>query len=153
MSLGKGALLSYSRKQKLNVKSSTESELVATDDGLTMVLWSLYFITAQGCDVTNNILMQDNKSTILLETNGRASSSKRTKHIKSRFFFIKDKVDKGEVEIQHCPTEMMWADVLNKPKQGKSFREFRGELMNVPLDYDDGLEREATPSVISKDGV
>ena len=149
MSLGKGAVLSYSRKQKLNTNSSTEREFVVTDDGLTMVLWSLYFIKAQGYDVTNNILMQDNKSTILLETNSRKSSSKRTKYIKARYFFIKDKVDKNKVEIQYCPTEIMWADILNKPKQGKSFREFRSELMNVPLDCDDDAEPKVTPIVLS----
>ena len=38
----------------------------------------------------------------------------------------------------------MWADVLNKPKQGKAFREFRAFLMNVPTNYDDEIERERT---------
>ena len=79
-----------------------------------------------------------------LETNGVLSSSKRTKHIHARYFFIADKVATGEVEIQYCPTEMMWADVLNKPKQGKGFRLDRSHLMNVPVDYDDEVERKAT---------
>ena len=46
---------------------------------------------------------------------------------------------------------MMWADILNKPKQAKSFREFRSELMNVPLDYDNDAERKVTPSILSRD--
>ena len=46
---------------------------------------------------------------------------------------------------------MMWADILNKPKQGKSFREFRSELMNVPLDYDDDAEWKVMPSILSGD--
>ena len=48
-------------------------------------MWGLYFIPAQGFKVKKNILMQDNKSTILMATNGRFSSSKRTKHIKRKF--------------------------------------------------------------------
>ncbi len=28
----------------------------------------------------------------------------------------------------------MWADILTKPKQGKSFQEFPSKLMNVPID-------------------
>ena len=79
-----------------------------------------------------------------LETNGALSSSKRTKHIHARYFFIKDKIESGEVEVEYCPTEMMWADVLNKPKQGKGFRLDRSHLMNVPVDYDDEVERKAT---------
>ena len=34
-------------------------------------------------------MFQDNKSTVALENNWRASSPKRTKHIKLRYFFIK----------------------------------------------------------------
>ena len=34
----------------------------------------------------------------------------------------------------------MWSDILTKPKQGKAFREFRGQLMSVPEDYDDKIE-------------
>jgi hypothetical protein len=94
--------------------------------------------------VEQNVLYQDNKSTILLANNGRWSSSKRTKHIKSRYFFIKDKVDQGEVSIEHQPTDMMWSDVLTKPKQGKGFRLDRSMLMNVPEVYNDEEEKERT---------
>ena len=91
-----------------------------------------------------NILYQDNKSTILLANNGRWSSSKRTKHIKSRYFFIKDKIDQGEVSIEHQPTNMMlmWSDVLTKPKQGKGFSVDMAMLMNVPEMYNDEEERK-----------
>ena len=47
MSLGGGAVISSSRKQKINTKSLTESELVALDDALTTILWTLYLIEAQ----------------------------------------------------------------------------------------------------------
>ena len=55
MSLGGGAVVGGSRKQKLNVKSSTKSELVALDDALPLILWCLYFIEAQGYSVEQNI--------------------------------------------------------------------------------------------------
>eukprot|EP00970_Alexandrium_tamarense_P015266 scaffold4923_cov115-Alexandrium_tamarense.AAC.1 len=144
MSLGKGAVMSFSRKQKLNVRSSTEVELVGIDDSMPWILWARYFIEAQGYTVEQNILLQDNKSTILLATNGRWSSSKRTKHIKARFFLVKDRVDNGELEVKHEPTDMMWSGVLTKPKQGKPFRVFRSKLMDVPEEYDDEEERKRT---------
>ena len=151
MSLGRGAPISFSRKQKLNVRSSCEGELVGIDDALPIILWTRYFIEAQGYTVDQNVLYQDNKSTILLANNGRWSSSKRTRHIKSRYFFIKDKVDSGEVEIAHRPTNEMWSDVLTKPKQGKAFRIDRSMLMNCCEDYsDENARKETHPSLLAK---
>jgi hypothetical protein len=122
----------------------TESELVALDDALTTILWTLYFIEAQGYSIEQNIIFEDNMSTINLAVNGTFSSSKRTKHIKARYFFIKDKIEEGEVEIRYCPTEKMWSDVLNKPKQGGPFRKDRAMLMGVPEEYDDNVEYRKT---------
>jgi hypothetical protein len=68
MTLGKGAMQSNVRKQKMNVQSSTEGELVAVDDAATMILWTKLFLEAQGYDVEKNIVYQDNKSAMLLET-------------------------------------------------------------------------------------
>jgi hypothetical protein len=151
MSLGKGAVVSYSKKQKINTKSSTETELVGMDDALPMVLWGLYFIEAQGYSVEQNIGFQDNISTMRLEVNGTMSSSKRTKHIKARYFFVKDKIKDGDLEVQYCPTEQMWTDVLNKPEQGTPFRKDRAALMNVPVEYDDEVERKRThPKLLPK---
>ena len=65
------------------------------------------------------------------------SSGKKTKHISSRFFFITDKIARGEVNVEYCPTEKIWHDILNKPKQGASFRLDRSHLMNVPVKYDE----------------
>ena len=69
MSLGKGAVMSFSRKRKLQVKSSTENELIGVDDTLPQVLWSKYFLEAQGQTADHNIINQDNKSETLLERN------------------------------------------------------------------------------------
>jgi hypothetical protein len=76
-------------------------------------------------------------SAILLEANGKASSSRRTKHIKVEYFYIKEKVDDGEIVIEHCPTEQMGTDINTKPKQGKVFRKFRGHVMGIPTKYND----------------
>ena len=100
MTLGRRAITTISRKQCLNTKSSTESELVSIDEALPSVLHSRYFIESQGYTVEDCIIYQDNLSAMALEKNGQASSSKRTKHIRVRYFFIKDKIDQGEF----CPT-------------------------------------------------
>lgn len=71
LSLGKGSLYSASTLQKINTKSSTEAEeLVAVDDVMPLILWTRYFLQAQGYDVRENKVFQDNQSAILLEKNG-----------------------------------------------------------------------------------
>ena len=60
---------------------------------------SIYFIQAQGYGVKYAEVHQDNVSAQMLETNGKFSRSSKTKHIKAKFFFIKDKVDIKEVKI------------------------------------------------------
>jgi hypothetical protein len=87
LALGKGFPIATSNKQKINTHSSTQAELVAVDGcSMPAICWSRYFLEAQGYSVGENIIYQDNKSAILLEKNGKASSSKQTKHINIRYF-------------------------------------------------------------------
>ena len=113
MTLGKGAVYGTSTRHKLNTKSSTEAELVGVNDVMPQVLWTRYFLEAQGYGVDDSIIYQDNKSTILLAENGKASSGKRTRHINIRYFFVKDRVASGEVKIEYCPTQNMVADFFH----------------------------------------
>jgi hypothetical protein len=131
MSYGNGAAMTMSRKQKLNTRSSTEAELVGVDDAVNMILWTKLFLSEQGYHVEKNTVYQDNKSAILLERNGKKSSSKRTRAINIRYFFITDQVEKGNVNIEYCPTGEMLADFMTKPLQGKLFAKFKKSLMGA----------------------
>jgi hypothetical protein len=44
----------------------------------------------QGYNMDVSLLYQDKVSAMLLEMNGKASSLKQTKHVKMKFFFVKD---------------------------------------------------------------
>jgi hypothetical protein len=131
LTMGRGFPIVTSTKQKLNTRSSTESELVGIDDMMPSILWTRYFLEAQGYRVKDNVIFQDNKSTMLLERNGKLSSSKRTKHIKVRYFFITDRISKGEVRVEWCPTKEMVADFMTKPLQGALFKKFRDLIMGA----------------------
>jgi hypothetical protein len=129
MMMGEGYVQNISRKQKLNTRSSTESELVGVDDVATMVLWTKLFMEAQGHQINQNIIYQDNRSAILLETNGKKSAGKRSRALNIRYFFITDQVEKGNIEIRYCPTEQMIADYHTKPLKGSKFDEFRTMIL------------------------
>jgi hypothetical protein len=71
MYLGRGGILCKSTKQKLNTRSSTETEFVGASDYLPNTLWVKMFLEAQGYSIDKNIFEQDNESVIKLEKNGR----------------------------------------------------------------------------------
>ena len=131
MTLGRGSIYNRSTKQKLNTKSSTEAEVVGVDDVLPQILWTNYFMREQGYDTMETLLYQDNESVILLENNGENSSSKRTKHMNVRYFFVKDAVERNELKIEFIGTDEMWVDFYTKPLQGAKFEEFQKTILNL----------------------
>ncbi len=116
--MGKEATMSYSRKVKLNTQSSTETKLISADMHMPEMLWSLHFIKSQGYVPECVGLYQGIISTQILIKNGKFFSGKKTTHIKTKFFFMKDRVGNREIKVVDCPTEEMWADVLTKTLQG-----------------------------------
>ena len=96
------------------------------------IMWTNYFMNAQGYGLTQTILYKDNQSAILLEKNGKMSSGKRTKQVNIRFYFIKDQINNNKVlSEEYCPTGEITADFFtSKPLQGKLFFTFRKAIMN-----------------------
>ena len=141
LTLGEGGAYNTSVKQKLNTCSSTETELVGADDLMPQIIWTNYFLEGQGYKSRDTIVYQDNKSTMLLEKNGKISLSKRTKHINNRYFFVKDRQDRGEVKIVYCPTDEMIADFFTKPLQGYKFLKFHKLIMNLKEDVKKGVQK------------
>jgi hypothetical protein len=105
MMMGKGAVTSISQKQGLNTQSSTKAEVIAADELVSPMLWTRQFLEAQGYTIDDNILYQDNQSAILLESNGRKSAGKRSRHLNIHLFFVMDQKEKGRMSIKFCPTE------------------------------------------------
>jgi hypothetical protein len=85
-----------------------------------MVLWVREFLIAQRVAVRRNVTQQDNKSSILLEKNGKASAGKRMRHTNIHYFFVTDREKKGECEIGWICQEEMVANFLTKAQQGLS---------------------------------
>jgi len=130
LTLGKGAVTSVSTKQKVNTRSSTESELVGVDDVVAKILWTKQFMEAQGFKVKLNIVYRDNTSSMKLEQNGKSSSGKRTRHFNIKYFYITDLIKRNEMKIEYCPTDKMWADYMTKPLMGSKFKSFWKWIMN-----------------------
>jgi hypothetical protein len=130
VTLGTGAFKIMSTKHNIVTKSSTEAEIVGVSDGMGSNLGFMYLMEEQGYDVKPLILYQDNTSAITLMEKGR-STSQRTKHIATRYFFIKDRINSGEIKLVHMGTKDMIADFYTKPLQGDVFRIMRDKIMGV----------------------
>ena len=135
---GKGAMISVSKKLGLVTNSSTETEIVATGERLPKCTWFRYFRIEQGEPVKEDLLMQDNKSCMLLQKNGQFSVGKGSKHIHIKYFFATDKIEKKELKLIYCPTGEMVADFGTKPLQGSIFIEFRDKIQGTRAeDFDE----------------
>ena len=110
MTLDKGATHSGSFEKKFDTKSSTKAELMAINDEMGQILWMRHFLTDQGEYLPTTTVYRYNKSTILLAENGRSSSSKWKRHLNVWYFFVMDKIKKGELQIAFCPTTSMIGD-------------------------------------------
>ena len=131
MVYGAGVPIAVSHKQKLNMRLSTKAELVGVDDGINLILWTKLFLEVQGYHISVNTVFQDNQSAILLEVNGKWSSSSRTCALNIPYFFITDQVKSGNVSIEYSPTKLMAADFFTKPLQGKTFLKFMNFIMGT----------------------
>ena len=127
ITLGGSTVLAKSEKQKIVSKSSTEAELIALNSSTDATLQQRRFMTGQGYVVGPTTTMQDNKSTMIMVQKG-PGATKRSKHINVRYFYIKERVDAGDIVLEYVPTADMIADALTKALHGTLFRRLRALL-------------------------
>ena len=85
LTLGRGFAISISSGQRLNTGSSTTAEIVCVSDILPTTQWIRLFVLAQGLKVKENIIYQDNESSVLLEKNGKTALSGHVISISEHF--------------------------------------------------------------------
>ena len=61
--------------------------------------------------------------------NGRNSCTSNSRHIRINYFFANDRLDKGELKVEYCPTLQMLADFFTKPIQGALYNKLRNVIM------------------------
>ena len=81
MTFGKGMVDGSAKTQKINTTSSTEAEVVAVYKNMPAIMWTQYFLEAQGYPLKPTKFHQDITSAKLVELDGWASSSRRTRHM------------------------------------------------------------------------
>ena len=92
------------------------------------ILWTRYWLDAQGYHVFDNIVFQDNKSDIILENNVKDSSINCTKQISIRQYFVTYRIEKYYLSVELCPTADLIGDFTTKPSQVSAFKTTQGSV-------------------------
>ena len=71
-----------------------------------------------------------------MDKSGRNSCAGNSRHIHIRYFFLKNRIDKGEMRVEYCPTHLMLVDFFTKPLMGELFGKMRDVIMGYTSIFD-----------------
>ncbi|GJR13731.1 retrovirus-related pol polyprotein from transposon TNT 1-94 [Tanacetum coccineum] len=101
-----------SKKQDCTAMSSAEAEYVALSASCAQVMWMRTQLKDYGFNYNKIPLYCDSQSAIAISCNPVQHS--RTKHIHTRYHFIKEQVENGIIELYFVRTEYQLADMFTK---------------------------------------
>jgi hypothetical protein len=115
------------KKQAVTALSSCEAEYIAGTFAACQALWLDSVMKELKCETSKPLLLRiDNKSAISLAKN--PISHGRSKHIETKYHFIREQVSNGVIEVQYCPTELQLADGFTKALKLERFEFLRRQL-------------------------
>ena len=135
----KGAVVAaYCSKQKIVARNSTESELIGLTDGVTWGLFIRSFVewirnnqSKKPVMIEKMIVYQDNSASEILQKTGQRNNI-RTRHLGVRYFWAREQIQLGLIDIIHVATKLMLADIGTKPLHGKLFHNLWTILIGEP---------------------
>ncbi len=120
-------ILSWSStKQGAVSLSSMEAEFYAMAAAVQEAIWLNCLLDDMDMCVEKTILFEDNQSTIQFLKDSKFHS--KVKHIARRYFFARDYVKQPNVQLTHCPSSIMRADLLTKPLAADHFEKLVSSL-------------------------
>jgi hypothetical protein len=124
--LGRSMVSWASKKQNSVALSTDEVEYIVTGHCCAQLLWIRQTIRDYGYKLSKVPLLFDNESAICMADN--PVEHNRTKHIDTRYHFLRDHQQKGDIEIAYVSTHNQLADIFIKPLDEKTFSKLRNEL-------------------------
>ena len=133
--LAGGAISWRSAKQTLVASSTMAAEFVACYEASNQGIWLRNFVTGlrilEGVERPLKIFC-DNKSAVLYSNNNMSST--KSKHIDIKFLVVKERVQSGQISIEHIGTNSMIADPLTKGLPPKVFHEHTARMGVILLE-------------------
>ena len=107
--------------------STCEAEYISACSVACQALLILSLISKLNLKTDDFVELQvDNKSAIDLARNPVSHS--RSKHIETKFHFLRDQVNKGRIRLKHCGTDLQLADIMTKALKADRFKLLRNML-------------------------
>ncbi|KAE9066510.1 hypothetical protein PF005_g28532 [Phytophthora fragariae] len=139
-----GCVVSYgSRKQGLNAQSTMEAEYVAMNEGARDIMWLRGLCDELKWQYQLPTLWCDNTAAISLSK--KPGKHNGSKHVENRFHYVRNLEDRDLLNVQHCRTDEMTADIMTKPLARVKFEYFRSLLGVVHRDEQGGGNGRVRP--------
>lgn len=127
--LGNSSVTWCSQKQDTVALSSCEAEFMAATEAARQAIWLQDLLREITGDVYGKTIIRiDNRSAIALSKNPVFHG--RSKHIHSRYHFIRECVERELLEVEHVPGSEQKADILTKALGRVKYKEMR-DLIGV----------------------
>jgi hypothetical protein len=142
--LGGGPVSWSSKRQRIVVTSTVESEYIALCMGAKTGVWIhrlLYELNYRHyTSETGTIrILGDNQGSLSLANN--LENHQRTKHIDIQYHYVRELVETGAITIEYCPTKLMLADILTKPLNKAVFLGILQKILKQQDEKDDQTDR------------
>ena len=125
--MGNNAIAWCSKKQPIVTLSSCESEYVAATSCTCHAIWLRQLLKELHLEQKEaTVVMIDNKSAQALAKNPVFHD--RSKHIDTRYHFIRECIAKKEIELEYVRTNDQIADIFTKPLKYENFQQLRLKL-------------------------
>ena len=129
--LGRSLVSWSSKKQNLVALSTAEVEYMAPGACCAQLLYMRQTLSDYGLNYTQMPLYCDSEAAIKMTL--RTGDHGHAKHIQVRHHFIRDHVEKKDIELVSVRTHEQLADIFTKPLDEKTFNKLRGELNVLDL--------------------
>ena len=116
-----------SQKQQTVALSSCEAEFMAATEAAKQAIWLQDLLSeVTGKEQERTTILVDNKSAISLAKN--PVFHRRSKHIQKRFHFIRECVEKDQIEVEFVRGEDQCADILTKALAKIKFNDMKKKI-------------------------
>jgi hypothetical protein len=119
-------------KQKFVALNTTEIEYIEACDACMEAVWLRKLVSGLFVQVLDStVIYCDNQSCVKLSKNPVFHD--RSKQIEIKYYFLRDKVQKGELILQYISTDEQTTDILTKPLSKIKFAYLKGRLGLVEI--------------------
>ncbi|GMF18573.1 unnamed protein product [Phytophthora fragariaefolia] len=120
-----------SRKQRLITDDTCSAEFVAAAESSTMMMWTLNLFEELGLRRSKTTLYDDNQAAIaVIKAN---TGHFKVKGVDLKYHKVRDYFERGEFDLEYCPSEDNVADIFTKPLGPTQFKKLRQRLNVIPV--------------------